>query len=532
MGIEYVLDDPLLGSEGRPDSEEGDRKLRSIVGGVMKTRPHDEWAEMFDKADVPHARACLIEEGMRNPQVEANGMVMRIEDPVLGPMVQMGLPISLSDTPGEVKGPRPVPGGHTEEVLSDLTSVQARSAPAHKSGAAPLDAPLMGVRVLEITNLIAGPTGGKLLADLGADVVKLEPLQGDISRPAGRTYFFHLNANKRSVSTNTRAPEGSEMVQAIAARSDVLLANLRPGATERMGIDADFLRRSAPQLIEAHITGYGPTGPYSRRAGIDPLAQAWMGLERAQGGPENPPVFHSQLAPTDFTAGAMGALGAVMALFARERTGRSQRVDTNLLNGGIVISSEDFTEYEEKPPRRLADKGQYGLSPLHRLYRTAAGWIYLAAEAPAQWPRLCAVLGVDSLVEDARLRSLDARLQSAELARELGDVIRQADTEELVAKLRAAEVPCAPVRPGDSEAVLSDPHVQASDMIVTRRHTTVGRMRLSANTIRFGDTLPITGRQTPLLGEHNREVLGELGYSRDRIEELYSKGVVMTEAPA
>ena len=532
LGIEYILDDPRLGDRGRPDTEEEDRRLRPIVEGVIKTKRYDEWAEMFDKADVPYARACVTEEGMRNPQVEANGMVVRMEDPVLGPMVQMGLPIELSDTPGEVKGPRPVTGAHTEEVLSGLASAKARSDPDQELCSAPLDPTLKGVRVLEITNLIAGPTGGKLLAALGADVVKLEPLQGDISRPAGRTYFFHLNADKRSVSVNTRAPEGSEMVRAIAARSDVLLANLRPGATERMGIDADFLRKSAPQLIEAHITGYGRTGPYARRAGIDPLAQAWMGLERAQGGPENPPVFHSQLAPTDFTAGAMCALGAIMALLVRERTGRSQRVDTNLLNGGIIISSEHFTEYEGKPPRRLADKGQYGLSPLHRLYQTADGWIYLAAEAPEEWPRLCATLALDGLADDARFESAEARLRSAELARELADVMRQAETEALVAKLRAAELPCAPVLPGDSEAVLSDPHLQANDMVVTRQHPTVGRLQLSANTIRFGDTLPISGRLTPFLGEHNREVLCELGYSQDRIEELYTKGVVTTEHAA
>ena len=171
--------------------------------------------------------------------------------------------------------------------------------------------------MLEITNLIAGPTAGRLLADLGADVIKLEPLEGDISRPIGRTYFFNLNANKRSLSVNTRTPEGKDVAQRVAATADVLLANLRPHATERMGIGPEVLQQLNPRLIETHVTGFGWDGPYALRPGIDPLAQALMGLSRAQGGPENPPVFYSQLAPTDFTAGALGALGTILALFAQ-----------------------------------------------------------------------------------------------------------------------------------------------------------------------------------------------------------------------
>ena len=185
-----------------------------------------------------------------------------------------------------------------------------------------------------------------------------------MSRPIGRTYFFNLNAHKRSMSVNTRTPEGKEVAQKVAATADVLLANMRPGATERMGIGPEVLKTLNPRIIETHVTGYGWRGPYAHRPGIDPLAQALMGLQRAQGGPGNPPVFPAQLAPTDFTTGAMGALGTILALFVRERTGVVQRVDSNLLNGGIILSSEWFTRYAGKPTRRLADKGQYGLDAL------------------------------------------------------------------------------------------------------------------------------------------------------------------------
>jgi crotonobetainyl-CoA:carnitine CoA-transferase CaiB-like acyl-CoA transferase len=144
------------------------------------------------------------------------------------------------------------------------------ASPRQPAPTEPFDPPLKGIRVLEITNLIAGPTAGRLLADLGADVIKFEPLDGDMSRPIGRTYFFNLNAHKRSMSVNTRTPEGKEVVQKVAATADVLLANMRPGATERMGIGPEILKTLNPRIIETHVTGYGWRGPYAHRPGIDP----------------------------------------------------------------------------------------------------------------------------------------------------------------------------------------------------------------------------------------------------------------------
>ena len=167
------------------------------------------------------------------------------------------------------------------------------------------------MRILEITNLIAGPTAGRILADLGADVIKLEPPGGDMSRPIARTYFYCVNFNKRSVcGRHLRRRPARASCSALPPRADALIANLRPHATERMGVGPAV----NPRLIETHMTGYGWTGPYAKRPGIDPLAQALMGMSRAQGGPDNPPVFPAQLAPTDYTNGAMGALGTILAL--------------------------------------------------------------------------------------------------------------------------------------------------------------------------------------------------------------------------
>ena len=379
-----------------PRTLQEDRELRAIVAQAIRTKPYAEWASIFDEADVPFAQARLTEESLDDPQVAANGMVIELQDPEVGPLVQMGVPIELSATPGKVKGPRVLPGTQPGRLPDDLPDIPPAS-DSQPQQTGPFEPPLKGIRVLEITNLIAGPTAGRLLADLGADVIKFEPLDGDMSRPIGRTYFFNLNAHKRSMSVNTRTPEGKEVAQKVAATADILLANMRPGATERMGIGPEVLKTLNPRLIETHVTGYGWRGPYAHRPGIDPLAQALMGLQRAQGGPGNPPVFPAQLAPTDFTTGAMGALGTILALFVRERTGVVQRVDSNLLNGGIILSSEWFTRYAGKPTRRLADKGQYGLDAFHRLYQVHDGWIYVVAETPAERLALCRALDCEDV---------------------------------------------------------------------------------------------------------------------------------------
>jgi crotonobetainyl-CoA:carnitine CoA-transferase CaiB-like acyl-CoA transferase len=359
----------------------------------------------------------------------------------------------------------------------------------------------------------------------------MEPLEGDISRPIGRTYFFNLNANKRSLSVNTRTPEGKQVAQRVAATADVLLANLRPHATERMGIGPDMLQLLNPRLIETHVTGFGWDGPYALRPGIDPLAQALMGLSRAQGAPGNPPVFYSQLAPTDFTAGALGALGTILALFVRERTGIVQRVDTNLLNGGILLSSAWFTRYQGKPVRPLADTGQYGLNAFHRLYEAHDCWLYVVADTSEARQALCQALDCEDLLREHADEAVGCHPADTPLAHALAKGFAALSLDDSLARLQAAGVPCAPAVSGRSEFFLDDPHAVANDMVAIYQHPLLGQKRVARHYIRFGHTEVLQGRPTPLLGEHNREVLMDVGFSESAIAELYAKGVVKSEAP-
>jgi crotonobetainyl-CoA:carnitine CoA-transferase CaiB-like acyl-CoA transferase len=520
MGIGELVAEPRFQGGRGGDTPEDEEELRAAIAKVIKTKAQAEWAEAFEEADVPFGPCRTSAEGMKDPQINHNKMVITVEDPVLGAVTQMGAPIGLSEMPGAVKGPRPakaitgLPEGYPEP--------QAVTA---GTPAGPDAQPLDGVRVLEITNLIAGPTGGRLLADLGADVIKFEPLTGDLSRPIGRTYFYNINFGKRSVSVNTRTDAGKKIVQGIAASADALLANLRPHATERMGINAEV----NPNLIEAHLTGYGWTGPYSKRPGIDPLAQALMGMELAQGGPENPPVFPAQLAPTDFTNGAMGALGTVLALFARHRTGTVQRIDANLLNAAVVLSSAWFTKYDGQPVRPLADKEQYGLNPFHRLYRLRDGWVYVVAKDEAQQRALCTVAGQGEVDFASAEPAAGQHPNDTIFAQSMAETFAGRSLGETLAALKQAAVPCMEAQAPDSEHFLDDPHSQANDMVLSRQHPTGGELRIACNYVRFGNTRAPVGRPTPLLGEHNDDVLREIGYDDATIRTLHDDGVIKTE---
>jgi crotonobetainyl-CoA:carnitine CoA-transferase CaiB-like acyl-CoA transferase len=521
MGIGDVLADPVYGKGQSPQTADADRHLRKLVGEVMITRPSSAWTADFERLDIPFAPAQTNEDGMADPQVAHNNMLITLDDPVVGVIEAMGSPIKMSATPSMARGPR-------TDKLSAIAELPAVASPAvlpvgPKAGALPL----AGIRVLEITNLIAGPIAGRLLADIGADVIKLEPPTGDISRPIGRTYFYSINYAKRSIAVDTGSDEGKAVVQRIARSCDVVLANLRPGATTRMGLGVD----ADPKIIETQISGYGLTGPYAHRPGIDPLAQSLIGLERAQGGTGNPPSFTSQLAPTDFTTGTMAALGTVLALFARRRRrATGQRIEVNLLDGGIVLSSEWFTRYDGRPPRPLADQGQHGPGPFHRLYACADGYIYVAADELDQRQAFCQMLGL-SMPLTGSDDGNGVHPNDAAFARTAVAAMADLDCAAASRRLANAGIPFAPALPPESEVFFHDPHTELNGWSVTRPHPTAGALTAVCRYIKFDATPNVDILPTPLLGEHADAVLDEAGFARTEIDDLRRNGLIVTETP-
>ena len=538
---DVIAANPEFGDGRWPVTEDARKRLFDIVADKIRTRPSDEWIRELWAADVPCDLTRSAQRAMSDPQIIHDGLVQSIDDPALGSAEMIGLPIKLTQTPGRIRGPRarqPLsstaipsrtrnPESGIEDSHSSLlsthssssrTRIRDRNPEAGTGGShssllsthSSSSLPLSGVRIMEMTNVIAGPVAGRLLADLGAEMVKLESLDGDISRPAGGAGFISYNTNKLSVSVNTRTDEGKEVAQRLAATSDAILANMRPGATDRMGLDSATLKDLNPDLIESHVTAYGWDGPYSHRPGVDPIAQAITGLQHAQGGYDGPPVYLGVLAPCDYTGGALGALATVLALVARERLGIAQRVNTSLLAAGALVCADGFIDYEGKFPRPLPDSDQFGVSPLRRIYRASDGWIAIAT---------------DSLETGDAPTWLSIPDQAE---RAFADMT----VSEALETLRHHSIPCAPIVDNYVTGFFSDPQAESNRMATELDHPTIGTVKLSGNLVSFDGSSTLPSRPTPLLGQHTSEVLTELGYTSDQLRELYQNGVVKTEAPA
>ena len=516
-----IASDPSFGDGRWPATEDARKRLFDIVADKIRSRPSDEWIRELWAADVPCDLTRSAQDAMSDPQIIHDGLVQNIDDPALGSTEMMGLPIKLTQTPGRIRVPRPP--RHSGESAPPRTTIWGRNPlpPRHsrESGnlgagtGAPQHPPLSGVRIMEMTNVIAGPVAGRLLADLGAEMVKFESLDGDISRTAGGAGFISYNTNKLSVSVNTRTDEGKEVARRLAATSDAILANMRPGATDRMGLDSATLHELNPDLIESHVTAFGWDGPDSHRPGVDPIAQAITGLQHAQGGYDGPPVYLGALAPCDYTGGALGALATVLALVARERLGIAQRVNTSLLAAGTIMCADGFIRYEGRPPRPLPDRDQYGLGPLRRVYRTSDGWIAIAADPPESGPIATGAL---------------AWLTSSDQAER---IFADMTASEALETLTSRSIPCAPIVHDYVTGFFTDPQAEANRMMTEFEHPTVGTVKLSGNLVSFDGFTTLPGRPTPLLGQHTSEILGDLGYTSGEVRELYESGVVKTEAP-
>lgn len=523
FGVTERISDPRFGDwrniPGWLPAQKARDELYEILADAISTKTYQEWSELLEPADVPHGRVNTVPEAMEDPQVIYNDMVIDVEDQEVGTVSQMGLPIKLLGTPGHVKGGAPSSGQDTDKVLADLADKSHREPDEITEPAGRSDLPLAGVKILEAANIIAGPMAVRYLVDLGAEVIKLEPPHGDITRPTGRRVFFSYNTGKRGISIDARTDQGREIVRRLGQEADAIVENMRPGAASRIGLDFDDLTRDNPGLVFTHISAYGSGGPYARRPGLDPVAEALSGLMWTQGNGEIP-VQLDVLALVDYTASLLGALGTVLALFARERMGKGQEVETNLLSAAVLLVSEHFTRYPGKPDSRMIGSDQYGSSVAHRLYETGDGWLYIAADQPQQWAAL-----TETVLDGESLPVAGSNDAAPLLEKAFGS----RTTEEWAQLLRSSGVPVAPVDDEFDSRFYTNPQVLANDMVVQVQHPVLGDMKVSRNLVRFPDARLPAVRPTPLLGEHTQEILCELGFSAEQTDQFYQRGIAKTE---
>ncbi len=411
--------------------------------------------------------------------------------------------------------------------------------------------PLDGVRVLELAHVMAGPVCGLMLVDLGADVVKVERLPGgDSSRtfvpPAledESAAFMMLNRGKRGVALDLRRPEGIDLVWKLAVGADVLIENFRVGTMDRMGLGFEALSHANPGLVYCQITGFGRTGPLAEVGGFDLIAQGYSGLMSITGeGPDRDPVKVG--APvTDITAGILGALGVCAALLERARTGRGQRVDTSLLEAGITHTywQSAIALATGLSPGPLGSA--HPLSAPYQAFATADGWINVGASNAATWERLTEALGRPDLRDDTRFIDNAARMAHfGELIGALRPLFGERTTDAWLAALEQAGVPAGPV--ASVGEMLEHPQSLARDMVIEVRHSRLGALRSLGSPVKLsgsqakptsasavgeeGEDHPGASsvrRGAPLLGEHTREVLAEVGLDAEEVERLVESGV-------
>jgi formyl-CoA transferase len=389
--------------------------------------------------------------------------------------------------------------------------------------------PLAGIRVLDLSSYIAGPYGCTLLADLGAEVVKIESPEGDTLRKYPSTLkaesraFLGVNRGKRGLVLDLKKPEGLAVLLKLVGQADVLVHNFRPTVPPRLGIDYATLRAINPRLVYCALTGYGETGPLKDKAGYDQVLQTMTGMCAMQGrGPDDPQILYGSI--VDYYAASMLAYGVSAALFHRERTGEGQEVGVSLLRSALAMQSARFVWAGNEPREVGRDMRSGGITGLHP---TKAGSLYLSANTPHFWKDLCELVGLPELAADAKYDSVRKRNAHAS---EIVPVIRKAlaartalEWEEVFGE----RVPCAAAR--SVEDVFDLPQVAAEDLIETYEHPLVGRFRGFREPIRFGGTPAASVRAAPAFGEHSAEVLAGAGYSREEIAALEKGGVI---APA
>ncbi|WP_417726757.1 CaiB/BaiF CoA transferase family protein [Roseovarius sp.] len=393
--------------------------------------------------------------------------------------------------------------------------------------------PLEGMKVIELAHIMAGPVCGLMLADMGADVIKVEKPDGDDSRrfvpPAiegESAAYMMMNRNKRGLALNLKDPEAVQVLHRLLEEADVVIENYRMGTMERLGLSYDDLRAINPRLIYCEISGFGRTGPYAERGGFDLIAQGMSGLMSITGeGPGRPPVKTG--APvSDITAGIVAAMGVSAAYARMLQTGQGQKVDTSLFEAAITQtywqSAIAFATGVAPGPMGSA----HPLNGPYQAFQTADGWINVGAANQRNWLRFLDVIGAPELNDDPRFATNHDRMQHLqELEEILNGYLRHETSAVWLERMEKAGLPAGPVL--DILQMQADPQAHARDMIVEVDHPVAGTVKTLGHPIKFSETPASIRRAAPVLGQHSREVLREAGYVTDQIEAMIASGAVI-----
>jgi len=506
---------------GVPLAPEQAELLERVIHGIFAAHPRDYWVKRLMEADV-----CAVEhqppgEVFDCPQAAHNAMVVRLDDERLGPIDQVAPGIRFDGVTPSVRGPAPAPGAGSGTWLA-RTSVWRPTAPRPEG---PDTRPLLdGVKVLDLGAFYAGPYSSRLMADLGADVIKLEPTAGDPLRGIERP-FFSAQAGKRSLAVNLKEADLGEAATALIGWADVVHHNMRPGAAERVGMGLAQVRKVNPKAVYLYAPGWGSTGPYSRRQSFAPMLSGYVGGSYEVAGEFNEPL--PAVGNEDPGNGLLGAIAVLIALLRRRATGEVLACENPQLNASMGMMAHIVrTADGEVLGATGLDVLQTGASAVESLYETSDGWLCIAARDQTELEGLATATGAS--LDAGALMTSEGRAAAREV---LTDALRTAfaarTTAEWLARLAEHGVPAVePVGPGCVHALMNDPEERRIGRVAEVVHPEKGRVRELAKLLRVSDAVAPPHRLAPGLGAHNDEILGQFGYAADRIEALRAKGAV------
>lgn len=530
IGFDWIWQDARYSGAPLSFSDDADRvTLNLMITKRMKEKASQEWIDLYRRnPDCSGEVMNSTQEALRHPQFIASHHLIELDDRRVGSIVQVGPLVAMSDTPAKISKSAPIPGEHSADLLA---SARAPRRP-YSSGRMPRH-PLEDVTVIEIASWLATPFAGALLADLGARVIKVEPLSGDPMRAAFTNEHNRVRANqgKESIAVNLKTAEGREVLHRIVKRADAIIHNFRPGVPERLGMDYETLRAVNDRLVYLSASSYGSEGPDCGRAAFNPTIGAFSGNSVFQSGEGNTPMGDQAADPI---AGSAVATAVLLGLAARERTGKGQYLETTMINSCVYCNSDDALDFQGKPPRRCPDHAQLGLEATYRLYESKTGWVFLAAPRDDEFARFCAAAGVSELLDDRRYGSAAARYEHrADLGEVLSSVFRRLSSEDWEVILAAVDVGCVRADGvGYRRFLHEDAHAAAIRFMVPTQHSLFadrspeGRYWRHSPIAIFSETPCKEGQPYSGLGEQTVDILKELGYSGEDIISLKDTGMV------
>ncbi|MHA1728003.1 MAG: CaiB/BaiF CoA transferase family protein [Promethearchaeota archaeon] len=393
---------------------------------------------------------------------------------------------------------------------------------------------LEGIKVLDLTRALAGPYCTMMLADMGAEVIKVEmPGRGDDSRSWGSknsfisgesSYFMSVNRNKRSLTLNLKKEETAEILEKLIKESDILVENFRPGTMERLGLSYKEVKKINKRIIYCSISGFGQTGPYHSQPGFDQVIQGMGGLMSITGEPDGPPIKVG-VAVADIAGGMFAVYGILSALYSREKTGKGQMIDTSLLDCQVSwLTYRAGSYFASGDVPQPVGTGHPSIVP-YQAFQAKDKFINIAAGNDRLWKKFCKTVDLEDIMDNPKFATNVDRVENREeIVKIIGEIIAKKNAEEWLKILTDAGVPCGPIYSVDQ--IFSDPQVLHRQMLKELDHPKAGKIKVTGIPVKLSDTPGEIKTAPPVLGQHTGEILAELGYSGEEIEKLYKNNVI------